>query len=658
MSLLVPLGLLGLLGIVVLIIIYILKPNYQQKLVSSTFIWKLSLKYRKRKIPVSKLRNILIIICQVLILTACAAILAQPARIVKELDDAPEVVAIIDSSASMRTQSMNETRYERAVYKTLQLSETTFAENGTVSIIVADNASEFLFERATVDNREMVKSELESLVKDAQNGIINCSYSTADVDGSIALVEKVLKENPKAKVYFYTDMTYSYVPESVQIVSVAEESEWNAAILAAKTVRVDGYYQIHVDVACYNKDMPLQVNVTVMNANAADASDYKEPIYLDATVVCERDETKRIIFLPNKQLDAMEIKLEGVEYVSLEEPQWIYSYKSLTVQLYENDSFALDNNFEVHDGQREVIKIQYASTNPNPFFVGVLMNLKSVYSSHYDIQYTEVKQEQKYKTEGFDFYIFEHDVPYELPKDGISMLINPNVSPQNSGIALKQIVSLGDSYALAADSNDPVLMSGINAENVNISSYIKMQLDDSYTTLMSFGGYPVFAVKNEGTAKTIVMGFSVHYSNFVITKEFPIMMYNLFQYYYPSTVNGNSFEVNEKIQLKARDGELTVKHGDKEIPFYQFPAVLEVDTPGTYTLTQRDVFNNSYYIEEKIYVAIPAIESNICFVGDALPEPYNKIDEEDYFEDLLLYIAALLVAVLFIEWWLQSRDTM
>ena len=86
MSLLVPLGLLGLLGIVVLIIIYILKPNYQQKLVSSTFIWKLSLKYRKKKIPVSTLRNILIIICQVLILTACAAILANPVRIVKEMD--------------------------------------------------------------------------------------------------------------------------------------------------------------------------------------------------------------------------------------------------------------------------------------------------------------------------------------------------------------------------------------------------------------------------------------------------------------------------------------------------------------------------------------------------------------------------------------------
>ena len=49
MSLLVPLGLLGLLGIIALIIIYIIKPNYQNKFISSTFIWKLSLKYKKKK---------------------------------------------------------------------------------------------------------------------------------------------------------------------------------------------------------------------------------------------------------------------------------------------------------------------------------------------------------------------------------------------------------------------------------------------------------------------------------------------------------------------------------------------------------------------------------------------------------------------------------
>ena len=62
LKLLTPWGLLGLLGIAILILIYILKPNYQQKIISSTHIWKLSLKYRKKRIPINRFRNILIFI--------------------------------------------------------------------------------------------------------------------------------------------------------------------------------------------------------------------------------------------------------------------------------------------------------------------------------------------------------------------------------------------------------------------------------------------------------------------------------------------------------------------------------------------------------------------------------------------------------------------
>ena len=53
MSWLTPIGFLGLIGLIILIIIYIIKPNYQQKFISSTFIWKLSLRYKKKKIPIT-----------------------------------------------------------------------------------------------------------------------------------------------------------------------------------------------------------------------------------------------------------------------------------------------------------------------------------------------------------------------------------------------------------------------------------------------------------------------------------------------------------------------------------------------------------------------------------------------------------------------------
>lgn len=124
MNLLTPLGLLGLISIAVLILIYIIRPNYQQKVISSTYVWQLSLKYKKKRLPINRLRNIILIICQVLILASCAFILAQPIiNEAVELERA-EKVAILDASASMRVKegmalsgdsTVEDTRFERAV---------------------------------------------------------------------------------------------------------------------------------------------------------------------------------------------------------------------------------------------------------------------------------------------------------------------------------------------------------------------------------------------------------------------------------------------------------------------------------------------------------------------------------------------------------------
>ena len=50
MTFLYPLGLLGLLGIPVLIIIYIIKSKYTEQTVSSTYLWKLSERFLKKRI--------------------------------------------------------------------------------------------------------------------------------------------------------------------------------------------------------------------------------------------------------------------------------------------------------------------------------------------------------------------------------------------------------------------------------------------------------------------------------------------------------------------------------------------------------------------------------------------------------------------------------
>ena len=110
MTWLTPLGFLGLIGLIILIIIYIIKPNYQHKFISSTFVWKRSLKFRKKKIPLNTLRNILLFICQVLILTGVTCILAQPFIHTDNSKSEGDVILIIDASASMHAENDNKSR--------------------------------------------------------------------------------------------------------------------------------------------------------------------------------------------------------------------------------------------------------------------------------------------------------------------------------------------------------------------------------------------------------------------------------------------------------------------------------------------------------------------------------------------------------------------
>ena len=60
---------------------------------------------------------------------------------------------------------------------------------------------------------------------------------------------------------------------------------------------------------------------------------------------------------------------------------------------------------------------------------------------------------------------------------------------------------------------------------------------------------------------------------------------------------------------------------------------------------------------ENFFVTIPDIESNIVREEDTLTNPYFPPVLESDNLDLVFYFALALVALMFIEWWLKSRET-
>ena len=657
MTLLAPLGLLGLLGLIGLLLIYIIKPNYQQKMISSTFVWKLSLKYRKKRIPLNKWRNILLILCQIFILVFCAVILAKPAKVLKTNIEEPEIVLIIDSSASMRTVSANGSRFSRAVDLAKARASATFAEDGIVHVIMANDAPTFLERNVRANGASALNSTLSALVTDDA-----CAYGVADMEGAVTLCEDIVQNNPDAEIYLYTDTEYEYTPEELNVVSVVDKdendnpTEWNAAILNVSTEVNENYYNFVVDVACYGRSKDINVVVEIQQPSAGDAATPVLPKTLEATVPCEMGKTKRVVFV-NADKYSADAEQADVYYVPIDKSNWISVYESVLVYLNEADSFNGDNTFSLYDGVKQELKIYYGSSLSNPFFVGILDTLGEFYADKWDITLDERKDvREAIKTEGYDLYIYEHEMPEKMPIDGVVFLVDPQNEPLQSGVRNPVVGNFNGEEVTVLKEKDHPLLDYMNLNNIFITQYMSAEYAPDYEVLATCGDVPVLLIKEEMDAKVVVMPFSLHYSNFAVLKEFPLFMLNFFEYFFPSTTTGAAFEVNENIVLNARGSSLKISAGNKTLQtFTTFPTEYKVDKPGMYFLTQT-VFDKE--IKETIYVRIPVVESDIFASGDALPNPYSNVDTSGYYQDLLLIAAAVLVALLFAEWWLQSRENM
>lgn len=646
MSILLPLGLLGLIGIAVLILIYILKPNYQQKLVSSTYIWELSLKYRKKKIPVSRLRNLIILICQLLIIAACAMILAQPVIRAEEMES-NERIAVIDASAGMLASDGAAFRFVRAVEQVKELAEETFSQSGIITVILADTEASFVTRRADATMRDEVLAQLDELAR-CENGVpVHCSYGVADIDAGMELAEQVLEENPSAAVKLYTGKEY-IDSGIVDVIDISSENEWNAAIVDASATLDENFYTFSVDVASYGIGANLRVNCEVYGVNGQDVTEM-----LSLPARCDVGETVTVEF----NSDSVDMMIYMFDYVR------VYIEAVDTAGAVLTDSFVWDDTFYLYGGTPQKINIQYASPKPNPFISGILIGLRDSLSSRWDIDLTEVRGENAVpEIAGFDLYIFEHTMPEIMPTDGVVFLINPDVSPEGAGITLAAGDVTGD-FTLSAGDAHPIT-ERVNASDITVSKYKQVKMADGFETLLYVENDPAFMVKNEPGVKIALMPFSLNSSNFSVLMSFPALMYNMMNYFFPATITDSQetgsaaeyiFEVNDTVILNGRGVQLTVTDSaGAETELDIFPAAIEALCPGTYTVSQIPL--SGVETIERFYVRIAPSESDLGLVVDELYSPYAELPERFNDFDLLLYFAIALVALEFIEWILQTRE--
>ncbi len=621
MSFLNPMGLLGLLGIPVLILIYIIKPKFQEKLVSSTFIWKLSQKYKKKSLP-WQITNLLLFLVQLIIIVAISLILARPVIVTE--DGAAEKIVILDASASMQVEGSDGTFFERAKAEISKLAD-DMESYGKMSVILAGIESRVLVERSDSER------EIKELVLAAEG-----TFGEADLGGAFLLAEELLQKNSEAQIYLFTDKTYEETG-AIKVVDVSEEA-WNVAICSMEAERAENReYVFTAEVASYGKD------------TKATAVLYIDDVLADA----------QIILLPADTVMTVEFEDLGVR-----------QYESAMLYVEAADAIPADNEFHLLDGKRQTYEVLIVSEEAT--FLEAALNTFDDLNVTTVASFEELDQEEEYlpdgtmaeyiPSSGYDLYVYDEVMPKELPGDGSVWLIYPEKVPKGVTFKLGDEIFADAYMEQAPDSGTELFQSLTDQVSVNevyISEYQEISSALGFETIYTCNDAPVVLAGEADNVRAVLFAFDLNASNIALRIAFPQLIYNMVQYSLCPVLESVSYEVGDRITLHKTSGSvLTTVSGRgeeaAEVTHVRMPATYVADMPGVYTVSQ--VMADETVRTTEYFVRLAAEESDITALGGALPEIEGTNAPVSYEKEITWWIVVLLLVLIVVEWGLQYRE--
>lgn len=679
MSFIYPLGLLGLLAVPIIIIIYILRSKYKTKNVSSTFIWKRSLKYVKRRIPLNFIMSLLLIL-QILAVVAASFAIARPT--VKPLKSEEKIV-IIDASASMLAESGGQTRFEYAK-QMLQEAANKVGSNNQITIIVANDDVE-----APVISRETDKGKVLTAID-----TLECSVGEADINKALELAGEILNLNAGATIQLYTDKTYIDT-EGIEVVDCKRDGEWNAGVIAIEDNELITGTEFIVQVANYGLEASYSIQLVVDGDNLA-----------TKTISLKPNEIKTYRFTHSTvNKDSEEDGESAEERISISREKAVKSYKSATVSIKPDDNFSYDDELTIYSKEKISPKIMYVSKYVKNEGGKLNANLSLLYraflAAGYSIDtsnmFDDVDAVEEFK--GYDLYIFEGVQPEELPTDGAIWLLDANTMPETSGVVIDN-TNLEDRNGFVIEktlSLDVIqeIVKNVELSPINITvggvTHQIMPAVTKYRPMNLTGSSfkPVYGIKsyNEangeeefhnvlvggsmGGVRTIVSSFDFGNSSFgVFVSDFPLLVKNMVEYSIPDPLADRTATVGSTVSFNFPAGatEIVYKFNDElvnNLDVNDLKHDIEIDQLGKYEIVVKypQDENKGGKAIEKTYALtghVSDVESMIVqrVPTESISAPIPDDASQETFEpvEIFPYLIALLILLLIFEWGVYYRE--
>lgn len=604
MTFLYPLGLIGLVGVPILILIYILKNKYTEQIVSSTYLWKLSERFIKRRNPLSRLTGLISLILQLLLVVSLSLAIAHPVVILE--GEAREYCFILDASGSMSMSDGEKTRFERG--KDAIATYITDATDGsTYSLVYVGDETRTVYDRIEdKDDALLLLSELTPV----HNDIL--------LTDAIGIAQGYFNDSPSTLTYLVTDK--SYTAENITVLNVSA-SEHNCALSGVSYAQNGSELILRGEVISYVGDATLTLGAYVDGAKNASAT-------CDVSVS------------------------EGV-YAPFEMRLSAKSFYSVEVAISDGDALMADSSVTLYSVSAEN-SYSVLLVSDLPFFIETALTTASDRA-----EVTVMATEEYERASGYDLYIFDSFTPAVMPSDGAVWFFNPTASIGGSGFSIQGEYAPEDAVELTLPSYTSTmfrtLTENMRGDKVYVTEYVKCSLYDSFTSILEHKGNPVvFTGSNDHGNREVVFAFDLHKSNFALTPDYVTLIDNLIDFSFPTVLDKTAYKCGEilSVNVVANCDAIVVTAPSGEVTYLDVSG-----TAGELTLTEAGVHEISVSIagherEYHIFSEFPESERTPTAVGGdvaLLGEAGNDGLDGRYDVTSVLFI---LIAVFFTADWM------
>ncbi len=615
MNLLVPAALAFSIIIPIILLLYFMRPRRQERVVGSTLLWQQALQDLQASRPWQRLRITPLLLLQLLAAIFIVLVLARPA-IFTSSPISGDTIIILQASASMQATDVAPNRFQVAKNQISNLID-GLGPNDRLSLITMARTPLVLIANSSD------QSQLQAALQRA-----SVTNQDADLEQSLSLATSLAAGNSNVHVLIVGDGhviapdQQLQVPFPVEYLRIGTDAP-NVALLALASRFVNGSLVALAQVANYShaqRSIPVE-------------------LYADGRLV-----------------SVQTLTLAPGASSSLQWGPLPPATQFLHAQILSQDAMTVDHQAWAIAGGSMRGRVLLV-TNGNKFLeagLGLLSNVNL-------FETTPVKYAD---TGTFDLTIFDGFVPHTLPSGDI-FFVNPPTGSYLFGKSGREV----DVSQISAGNDSQGILQNVDLSDIHVLRY-SHQLSPALWAqpIIATNQTPLLVAGDNQNRRVAALGFDLHDSDFPLQPDFPIFIYNLVNWFLPPPV-GNDGQVSPDTPVTVQtwpgaDQVTITPPGSSAQPVTvgpPFPVVPfdKTNTTGIYQVAQHVRGQERYGafavnlfdpLQSRLAPAstLPIINST-GFSSSSNNAPH-------VLREIWPWIAALLLIVLCVEWWLFSRN--